>query len=153
MNQTSHKPVTELYPYIRRICDLTTPNLTTTSMSGRSENRYNRTIPTLITPWQVNKPIVDRSAVCITCDLADRGIGLVLCEPCYLKQVVLGYWLRTDLMPEPWFFIADVKRNAEIGGGFWTLGVELIEFANRDHKRQLRPLRNIAGRLLPSSAR
>jgi hypothetical protein len=149
MNSSGQKPVTDLYPFIRRICDLTTPNLTTKSISGRSENRYNRTIPTLITPWHRNKPAVERSAICITCDLADRGVGLVLCQPCKLKEVVLGYWLRTDRMPEPWFFLGEVKRNQDIGGGFWTMGVELVEFANSERKRQIRPLRDIAGRLLP----
>lgn len=145
------KSVTELYPFIRRICDLTTPNLTTKSMSGRSENRYNRTIPTLITPWHRDKPAIERSAICLTCDLADRGVGIVLCQPCKLKEVLLGYWLRSDLMPEPWFFLGEVKRNQEIGGGFWTLGVELYEFANAERKRQLRPLRGVAGRLLPQA--
>lgn len=145
---TNHKKTVSLYPYIRRICDLTTPNVATT-FAGRSEDRFNRTIPTLLCPWEHERPLVDESCICITSDLANRGIRLVLNQPFRAESVVLGYWMDSDEMREPWFFLGEIRRNQPIGGGFWAVGIELTEFANTDHKETLANLRGAAANLLP----
>ena len=131
ISPSDQKPVTELYPYIRRICDLTTPNLMTQTISGRSENRYNRAIPTLLSPWKRDQPVVEGSTICLTCDLSDRGVGLVLSKPSNFEKVLIGYWIPSTNMPEPWFFIGEVKRTHAMGGGFWALGVELTELSSK----------------------
>jgi hypothetical protein len=143
-----NKKTVSLFPYIRHICDATTPNLATT-VGGRSENRFNRTIPTLICPWENDRLLMDECSVCLTSDLADRGVCLVLNQPFRAKHVVLGYWIGSDEMHEPWFFFGEVLRNQAIGGGFWSVGIELKEFANDDHQKALRPLKDAASRLLP----
>lgn len=146
-----HKKAVDLQPYIRRISDLTTPNLSTLS-TGRAEPRLNRTIPTLLLPWENGQPLVDEISICLTTDVADRGVGLVLSQPFRAKQVVVGYWVSDDDMPEPWFFLADVRRNQTMGGRFWVLGVELIEFAKIESREALAAMKVVAADLLPPAA-
>ena len=146
-----HKKTVDLQPYIRRISDLTTPNLSKVS-SGRSEARLNRAIPTLLSPWENGRPMVDEISICLTTDVADRGVGLVLSQPFRAKQVVVGYWVSEDEMSEPWFFLADVCRNQPMGGRFWVLGVELIEFAKIESKEALAAMKVVAADLLPPAA-
>lgn len=143
-----NKAVVDLYPYIRRICDLTTPNLITTA-EERSEDRFNRTIPTLVCPWSGKQPLVDQCAVSLTSDLADRGIRLVHSQPITSQQVVVGYWIESDEMPEPWYFLGNVRRVQAMGGGFWAIGIELNEFANKKHRAALECLQDAAENLLP----
>ena len=87
------KKVVDLYPYIRRLCDLTSPNLGNTFVAGRTENRYNRTIPTVLSPWEDEQAIVDESIVGLTSDVADRGVSLVFHQPFRAESVVVGYWV------------------------------------------------------------
>ena len=147
------KMVVDIYPYIRRICDLSTPNLPTT-LSGRSEDRFNRAIPTLLCPWEKRNPSAAKSLICLTTDLADRGIGLIVSQPFLAKRVIVGYWLQSPEMPQPWFFRGEVRRTQPIGGGFWSIGVELTEFVNSDRKRKLAVLREAADQLrLPDDSK
>lgn len=147
------KPSVDLCPYVRRICDLTTPNLPNVDSSGRTENRSNRTIPTLLCPWENRGPAIDECTSCLTSDLSDRGVRLVLTQPLHAQQVVLGYWIDEDDMEEPWFFLADVRRCQAVGGGFWNLGVELTDLAHVEFREEVAPLREFATQLLPPLVR
>lgn len=147
----NHKKTVDLCPYVRQICDLTTPNLAS-MFAGRSEDRCNRAIPTLLCPWENDRPSTDECAICLTSDLADRGVRLVLAQPFRAERVAVGYWIGSDQMREPWYFLGDVRRNQPIGGGFWAVGIELTEFANADHAEAFGGLREAAAKLLPPVA-
>ena len=99
------------------------------------------------------KPFVDEWSTCLTSDLSDRGARLVLSQPLHAEQVLLGYWIDDADMTEPWFFLADVRRCRAAGGGFWNLGVELMEFANDSLREEIAPLRKFAERLLPPAVK
>ena len=143
---TKRKKTVDVQPYIRRLCDLTTPNLTA-KIEGRSENRYNRSIPTLLGPWQDDCPSGDECIICLTSDMSDRGVSLILSQPFRADAVVVGYWVASDEISEPWFFLGNIRRNQAIGGGFWKLGIELAEFANLDSIDALAVLKPLAERL------
>lgn len=144
----AQKKINDLRPHLRRLRDLTTPNLPS-EYEDRSDDRLNRAIPTLLCPWEAGRPSVDETTICLTSDLADRGVGLLLNQPTRFEQVVLGYWTCSDQMPEPMFLLGDVRRNQPIGGGFWVLGVELTQLASNEYRYELRQLRVAAARLLP----
>lgn len=146
-----NKPTVDLRPHIRRICDLTTPNLPTT-FEGRCDRRSNRTIPTLICPWENDLPVVDELSSCLTSDLSDRGVGLVLSQPYRSTSILLGYWTSPDDMREPWYFVGKIRRNQAIGGGFWAVGVELVAFANHEHPSSLIELKKVSRKLRPPLA-
>lgn len=149
---TKSKKSVDLSPFIRRICDLTTPNMTSSPELVRTENRYNRAIPSLVMPWVGGLPLVDQCLFGLTKDISDRGIGLILTEPFDFDELLLGFWLDSDEMSEPWFFVASARRCSPIGGGFWSLGVELSELATPLLSSHLSSLTPHAAKLLPPTA-
>ncbi len=143
---TKRKKTVDVNTHMRRLCDLTTPNLTAKT-EGRCENRYNRSIPTLIGPWQDDHPSVDECIIGLTSDISDRGVSLILSQPFRADAVVVGYWITSDEICEPWFFLGNIRRNQAIGGGFWTVGIELVEFANPNYTDPLAALNPLASQL------
>jgi hypothetical protein len=144
----SQKNAVDGKPYLRRLCDLTAFNQVTLS-DGRIDKRYNRTIPSLLTPWCQGCPKVEESVVGLTRDIGDRGIGLVLDKPLNADVVLIGYWLPSlDIMSEPWFFIGAVKHVESIGGGFQALGLEIIEYANTNHAESISAIKSLAVEIL-----
>jgi len=133
--------------YLARICDHTTPNYAAPSDDERTENRHNRSIPTLIVPWENNMPCVDEAAFVLTKDISDAGIGIIANQPICANEVLVALWPDEGVSKSPWFFLSEVRRNAPLGGGFWILGIELTEFANDEYMDLLKPLRPLAERL------
>jgi len=133
--------------YLARICDLTTPNYAAPSDDERAENRRNRSIPTLICPWEDNVPCVDEAAFVLTKDISDAGIGIVANQPICAHEVLVALWPNDEVSDAPWFFLSKVIRNAPLGGGFWILGIELTEFATAEYQDLVRPLLPLAERL------
>ncbi|MBI1904393.1 MAG: hypothetical protein HYS13_25130 [Planctomycetia bacterium] len=145
------RQVVDIAPYLRRLCDLTTPNALHPSAEGggkRSEQRYNRCLPALLCPWTEDGPNADACSIVLTRDFCDRGIGLVSPENVQADQVVVGFWVPSDSMPEPWFFLGRLTRSVPIGGRFWSLGVEFHALANAEHPEKLDGLRELASSLL-----
>lgn len=143
------KKVVDMQPYLRRICDLTAPNNAAAAGLPRTENRYNRAIPVLLCPWEDHRPVTDRSAIAVTRDLSDRGVGVILTHPLDATEMAIGFYLASDTMQEPWFFRGLVTRCEPMGGGFWLLGLELVECMNENWSDELQPLFARAQKLLP----
>lgn len=141
------KQVVDVYPYVRRLCDLSAPNLAVSER--RSEDRHIRAIPALLVPWKDGRPLVNNSVIGLTSDIADRGVGLILHEPFRAESVVVGYWAASDDMLEPWYFLGSICHEQALGGGYRSVGVEFAEFANADYTDELLPLRPLAAKLLP----
>jgi hypothetical protein len=113
---------------IRRMLDLTVPNLSRELARDRFEDRNGRVIPALLGPWKDNAPVVEQMAFVVTRDFSSEGVGLVLREPFFEQEVLLGFWLGAEIMEQPWFFLGTAQHLREFGGGFWTLGLHLTEF-------------------------
>lgn len=145
----TRKKLVDMQPHLRRICDLTAPNNAAAAGLPRTENRYNRSIPALLAPWEEHRPVPDRGVVAITRDLSDRGVGLILTHPVEASDVVVGFYLASDVMQEPWFFRGMISRCDAMGGGFWLLGIELVEYMNEQWRDELEPLFGRAQKLLP----
>lgn len=146
---SDNKGLVELKRYLRRVTDLTTPNRASAPNCARTEDRYNRAIPTLLSPWEGNRVDRSRCAMVLTRDISDRGVGLIAHHPFPAREVVLAYWLSIDDAHEPWFFQGTVQRQDAIGGGFWTIGVELAEFMNERRRHEMEPLLPLAHKLRP----
>ena len=122
------KKTTQVQSRIRRILDLTVPNLSRELFRDRIEDRNGRVIPALLCPWKNDAPVVDQLALVLTRDFSSEGVGLVLRDPFFEGDVLLGFWLGAEIMEQPWFFLGTAQHLLEFGGGFWTLGVHLNEF-------------------------
>jgi hypothetical protein len=148
---TTRKKTVDAQRYIRRLIDLTIPNNAATANSERFENRCNRVLPVLLCPWEKNAPVVSKRIVVVTKDIGDRGVGLVLNHAFDANEVVVAFCLQTGTAAEPWFFRGTNRANMAIGGGFWLLGIQLVEFMNETWAVELEPLLPMARDLLPPS--
>ncbi len=146
---TKSKKKNELAPKIRRLCDLTTNNCSAPGDTRRVDDRYYRTIPALICRWEDGCPVEDEWAIVLTRDLADHGLSLILVTPIDVDELVVGFWPSDAEMSEPWYFVGRQRNIRPIGGGYWTMGVELTEYANDDYYEELRALLPLAKKLLP----
>lgn len=137
-------------PYMRRIADLTIPNLAKVATEHRVENRYNRTFPALIWPWLDGQGVTAAGRRGFTKDISDYGVGLVVSQPIVTDEVLVAFCLERSIMEEPWFFLGSVTRNDDIGGGFWITGVEWLEYMNEHRLREVSELVEEAQSLLPT---
>lgn len=115
----------QLRGYLRRICDVTSPNLPRLD-EGRGEDRVSRTVPVLLTTWENNRPVLRETTTALTRDISDRGLSVTLCQAFHAENVVVGFWIAGARGCGPWFFLAAVRHNVAIGGGFWALGLEVL---------------------------
>ena len=136
---------------LRRIVDRTTPNLTPLSGATRCNNRHNRTLPVLISPWGGQALGSDDLIIGLTKDISDRGLAAILTQPLADQNVAVTFWLASGQSAdgEPMTILGNTRHCLEIGGGLWQIGIELTERLNdRDSLDQLEPM---ARQLLPAS--
>jgi hypothetical protein len=114
----------EAQAFLRRICDLTSPNLPRLD-DVRGDTRQNRTLPVLLAPWGRKGAEVRAAITALTRDISDRGMSVTLSMPLSVQDVAIGLWLKSRDC-EPWFFLGTVRHNVAIGGGFWAMGIEIM---------------------------
>jgi hypothetical protein len=135
---------------IRRLLDLTIPNFSDALHSDRAEDRHNRVLPALLCAWENERPAADSFTFVVTKDIASEGVGLLLPQPFRADEVLLGFCLPDDAMEEPWFFVGRPQSLRKLGGGFWTLGVQLTEYAGSGCQGKFASLLPLINQLLPS---
>ena len=138
----------QLQGYLRRICDLTSPNLPRQD-EFRGLNRQNRTIPILLTPWEDGMPVVSDTATALTKDISDHGLCVTLSQPFRCEEAVVGFWLPQVQDYNPWFFLSLVRQHVSIGGGFWAMGLEAVELLTVSSGSELARLLPLVKQLLP----
>jgi hypothetical protein len=136
---------------LRRIVDLTVPNFNRQPPEQRFDSRSNRVIPVVICPWQDDKAAADKHMFALTKDISSDSVGIVLPQPLVGEEVVVGFWLGAETMDEPWYFLGHAQAQREIGGGFWTVGVQFTEFLSQSNRDGIVPLAKLA-HLLPAPA-
>lgn len=149
---TKKRKSVEINGYLRRLCDLTTPNHGPPKETERAENRYNRTIPALICPWASGQAAAEQASFAVTKDISDRGVAVVVRDRMVADHLVIGFWTSREQSLEPWFFISEVRCEVPLGAGFWNVGLSLTEFANMNYARELASLHSLASTLLPPRA-
>jgi hypothetical protein len=143
----SKKTSNKVQFHLQKMIDLTVPNFPSDLQTDRGEERFNRCIPALLCPWENGRPDTQHCAYVLTKDMSTEGVGLVLTAPFQAGEVLLGFRLPGDAMPEPWFFRGSTQFQRPIGGGFWTLGIKLSEFAGQELRAKIAPLLPLAEHL------
>jgi hypothetical protein len=141
----------ELQATVRRIVDLTLPPMN--EVTVRTEQRFDRSLPVLIAPWESGKPLVDQASIAVTKDLSDHGVAVIVTEPWNVSEVVVAFQIfnrqagavRTET--DAIFIRASVRNLFSMGGGRWQLGLYLEEVVKCD--KALAALRPLATALLP----
>lgn len=145
----------ELGVYMRRVADLTSPNLAPLSGDYRTDGRCNRSMPVLIVPYLDAKLHLEEASFAVSKDICDHGLSLLTCQPYPLTTVILGLCLSGPHLghaqAESFFLLGDVRQCSEIGGGYWQIGIELTEVVKSGSVATA--LTPIAKRLLPRHAR
>lgn len=142
----------DIAPYLRRICDRTTPNSGRTEQLDRVEDRYNRALPALVWPWQNDQVVTRQCLTAITKDVTDHGMGLILNSPLTYPDLVICLLSGTIDDAQPWFFLGHVVRSEGIGAGYWLLGIEITQMLNKERPECVELLYSQAERLLPPAA-
>lgn len=151
---TSHCKDPELAAFLDRLMALTSPNSLHKGANVRSDDRSNRTIPVLLTPWEDGQPVLDETSTALTKDISANGLSIVLHQPFHSDDVVIGFWLtsqpRFGLGNDPRFAIGKIRQNISLGGGFWQVGIELNELHTAEEMDVFKPLLPWAVQLIPS---
>lgn len=145
---SSNKKRRVLEKYVRRLADITTPNIHLIAEELREHTRQNRVLPTMLVPWENGAPLVNDSAMVLLKDISDHGVGLVLNQPFHARRVLIAVWPEEE--ETPWFFLGEVKQNSPIGGGFWVVGVMLTDVFHDTHPAGLEQLLPLVERLSPA---
>jgi hypothetical protein len=133
------KKSTQVQSHIRRLLDLTVPNLPKGPKLSRSEDRGTRVLPALLCPCEKNRPVVEDCTYVLTRDFASEGVGVLLTQPFRAVDVFITFWLDA-VMDEPWYFLGSCHGLRRFGGGYWALGIRLSQLVEHDRKNTLRPL-------------
>jgi hypothetical protein len=146
-----------LRTFLARAIDLTNPHLPPIDGETRVFDRYNRTIPVLLTPWEKGGPVIGESATAVTKDISDQGLSVILRQPYRCVDVVVGFWLPESRHiaagSGPTFVLGEVRQHAQIGGGYWQLGISFTELLKPSYTSELELLVPVAAKLLPPGDR
>lgn len=121
-------------PFIRKIIDLTTPNLTM-SNDMRHSRRYNRCLPVVFSPWSVKGHDPDQIGIGVTSDLSDDGFSIITQADMIYNELVVAFFLNHE-MDVPWYFHAAVRTNRTLIPSFDLVGLEIIEFLNEQQRKK-----------------
>lgn len=108
---------------IRRLLNSSAPNRIPLRGESRWELRSNRTIPVLLVPYDDNELSANEMAYALTKNLSSQGLALVLHQPLRAEQVVVAIWSNAQAH----FVSGKVRQSIALGGGFWQIGVEMMD--------------------------
>ena len=141
----SNKDHVDVQGFVQRIANASTPNFPTPGSQVRVQNRYNRTLPVVLLPWEDERPIVDAPIFAITKDISDVGMALVLPAPLTDGCLACGFWLDSAA-----YVVGEVRQCVAFGGGFWQIGIEMTKLINTADLIDGARLEQLAAHLDPS---
>jgi hypothetical protein len=146
LNLLNNKPVPP-NEFLRLVSEKTAPNFLW-SDDTRCENRNNRTIAVSVSPWEKNKPSLERVRVGITKDISDHGLCIICPFTIDQPEAVVGIYVPQTKVKEPLFFRVDVTMVRSFARGYWQIGMRAVALLNTTHRRQLKSLIPLALDLL-----
>ena len=135
------KVVVDATPHMRRIIDLTTPNLLVQD-EERHDRRYNRALAACICPWENGKADHQSMTLGITKDVSDLGVCVLTTTPLGDHDLALAFLVETNAVGELSFFRATIQRE-RILVGFIEYGLSLSEYLNDNHVVETRELEGL----------
>ena len=141
------KKQVDVHRLLRRIVDSSSPNMPRNQDESRWEDRPTRILAVVLAPYADNRPSLDESTTALTKNISSQGVCLLLPQPFRAEQVVVGFWQEDQAE----YVLGEVRQNAPFGGGFWQLGIELIERISPAECPALRDLAPLAADLVPSA--
>jgi len=138
----------EVQRLLRRVMDVSSPDVPNEQEEMRGESRSNRSIPVLLTPHVDSQLLLRETETALTKNLCSQGLALIVTKPFQAERVVVGFWHEE----RPEYLLGEVRQNVFLGCGFWQLAVELLErLIPADHP-ELAVLTSVIARLQPEEA-
>jgi len=137
-SKRDEKKTVDATPYLRRILDLTTPSRIR-NPELRATSRYDRGLPIAICQWKQGQPIVDSIQLGMTRDISDKGIAFLSTRDLDYTEAVFTILVDEEVSSELWFFQSSIVRTTKYFG-FVEYGMQVNEFLNEEHRKQLQPL-------------
>ncbi|MFN3192206.1 MAG: hypothetical protein ACE361_16965 [Aureliella sp.] len=149
----SKKTVVDAAPIIRRIIDVTTPNKPFAD-DTRSDRRFNRTLPVVVSQLKGNKPDPSTAIMALTHDLCDRGLSIVAMEELSDEKYFVSIWPNHETYDEPVTMQCILRNCHPVAHGFWAAGFAVEEVLNIDRRDDIDKITQVASRALrlPESA-
>ncbi len=133
-----------IHKVIRKFLSAVHPELGPSEREARWEYRLHRTAPVLLAPYD-DELSLGEASYALTKNLSDSGLALVLPQPFRAERLAVGFWFGDQAH----FVLAQVRQNVPLGGGFWQLGVELLETLDPAQSPMIRRMLTLAARLDP----
>ena len=132
---------------MRRVTDITSPNLVTDDTNARLSTRSGRTIPTLLIPCENGEPLVDETRFAVTKNLSSQGASFVLQQPLDSEVVVVCFLQESECV----FVRGQQCYRKPLEFGFWQIGIELLEMISFGEYESLQRLSELSKQLCLSS--
>jgi len=139
---SKRKKIVEAAPKLRKLIDLTCPNLPA-SNEDRSSRRYNRSIPVMLTDWEPGAdPTFENYGLGFTTDISDKGFCILTQFVPKQHENILALYTTQDDIKEFWFFHVSFMSYRREPQNYLRIGYSVLEFLNEDFK-------SITNRLIP----
>lgn len=131
----------DVWKCMRRLVDMSSPNMPHAEGQSRSDNRCNRCLPVLIVPFVDEESGFQDAIFAVTSDCSDEGASLLSTHRVTTPEVICAFW-----DDGPIFLRGDVRQVRPFGAGFWQSGVRFSEVLPSG---QLQMLYSLAAQLVP----
>jgi hypothetical protein len=132
-------------PHVRRLIDATSPNRPTlVGDELRSENRYCRSFPILLTPMKDNLPILNESFAGVTQEFSDSGLSLITLEILTADEYCASIWPRISEQQSPLHIVCQTRTSQKLTANMWTTGLQIMWMLDIEDKIIQRNLDQLA---------
>jgi hypothetical protein len=141
----SKKKRLDATPHIRRLIDLTAPNRPTfIENEQRSENRYCRSLPILLSPMTDNLPILNASFAGVSQEISDSGLRLITLERLTADEYCASIWPRVPELQSPLHIVCQTRECRQITANMWSTGLQVMWVLEIEDKITSRKLEQLA---------
>jgi hypothetical protein len=133
----ARKKKQEAQRFLLKVVNTNCPAVTAPAEGRRHNHRVNLTLVVLVVPVVDGRPAADRAFSAITKDFSNAGFSLALNAPVTTEELIVGFPSGSELT----FVRGKAAHLDRMGGGFYQLGVDLIELISVGDHPQLGSLR------------
>lgn len=132
---TRHKEQ-EVQGFLLRVANNNCPELKARLEGPRLDRRVNLTLVVLVVPFERNRAQVPKAFTAVTKEFSSSGVAIVLDGPRPLDELVVAFRWEGDLV----FVRGKVKHIHPMGGGFFQMGVKLLQMVDPNDHPELKVL-------------
>jgi len=119
--------------FILKVVNNSCPEMKALMEGPRTDTRVNLTMVVLVIPVNNGKLQLPQTFPTVTMDFSLTGVGIVLDKQHSLDEVILGVRWEKEMT----YLRAKAKHLSPMGGGFYRLGLEMVEIVPASKYPQL----------------